>query len=106
MPGWQKTPADRQRDNTVYGSAEYRRGRAAARRRANGRCEGCGHRHTRLECDHINHTGSAAPDHSLANLQMLCRGPGTCHCHDKKSATEGNQARRAPDPAVEQRTQW
>ena len=106
MPGWQKTPADRQRDNHVYGSPEYRRGRAAARRRANGRCESCGHRHARLECDHITHIAGGPPDHSLGNLQMLCRGPGTCKCHERKSAAEGNRGKRKPEPAVERRTEW
>ena len=108
MP-WQKTRADRQRDAQVYGP-EYKRNRAIARRRANGYCEQCDHRHNRLECDH-RHPASATgrPDHSLAKLRMLCTGPGSCKCHERKTATEGggyrsSGQRQAADPEPRRRT--
>jgi hypothetical protein len=106
MP-WQKTAADRQRDAQVYGP-QYRRNRDAARRRAGGRCEGCGHKHTRLQCDHKQNTGGGPPDHSLANLQMLCAGEGSCKCHERKTAGEGGGFRsgKPRDPAPQQRTRW
>jgi hypothetical protein len=108
MP-WQKTAADRARDAATYGSPEYRRNRDAARRRANGRCEGCGHRHGRLQCDHKQNTGTGKPDHSAGNLQMLCAGDGSCKCHERKTATEGGGFRASRgdrDPAPQQRTAW
>jgi 5-methylcytosine-specific restriction endonuclease McrA len=105
---WRKTAADRQRDAETYGSPEYRRNRDAARRRAGGRCEGCDHRHLKLECDHIipktQHGGNA-----LANLRMLCTGAGSCRCHDAKTAGEGGGWRKpkhARDPQPAPRTQW
>lgn len=106
MPGWEKTREDRQRDAKVYGSPEYKRNREAARRRAGGRCEGCGHRHL-LECDHIIPTTQGGT-HALANLRMLCKGPGTCQCHDRKTATEGGRrrSRGSSDPAPRPRTAW
>ena len=103
---WHKTPEDRQRDAATYGTAEYRRNREAARRRAGGTCEGCSHRHPRLEFD------AAIPvrqggDHSQGNGRMLCKGPGTCQCHDRKTAREGGGYRRAAsDPAPAVRTKW
>lgn len=109
---WRKTPADRKRDAAVYGSAEYRRNRAAARRRANGHCEHCHCRHDRLQCDHITPV-SQGGTHHLDNLRMLCTGAGTCRCHEKKTATEGGGYRqpgrasaRAEDPPVQVRTSW
>lgn len=104
MP-WANTPDDRARNARVYG-AEYKRNRLLARRRAGGRCEGCHHPHTRLECDHIHNTGHGPPDHSLGNLQMLCKGPGTCQCHERKTAGEGNAGRGASDPPCTPRTNW
>lgn len=88
MP-WQNDPAKRRQDAAFYGSPEYRRGREVAKRRANGRCEGCGCRHDRLQCDHIVHGGS----HNPSNLQMLCVGVGSCRCHEKKTAGEGGGGR-------------
>jgi hypothetical protein len=111
MP-WTKTPEDRHRDAAIYGSPEYRRNRAVARRRSGGRCEGCGHKHTRLECDHIRNAAAGdTPDHSLGNLRMLCVGPGSCKCHEKKTAQEGNDGRtrsgrQQRDPPAQQRTHW
>lgn len=104
MTGWKKTPADRARDAQVYGR-EYRRDREAARRRANGHCEGCHHRHAQLECDHAVPTTQGGGHGS--NLRMLCKGPGTCQCHEKKTAREGGRAgRTASDPAPAVRTRW
>jgi hypothetical protein len=106
---WRNGPEDRARDAVTYGP-EYRRNRAAAKRRANGRCEGCHHAHLRLQCDHIQNTAALGrPDHSLGNLQMLCTGPGSCQCHEKKTAREGGgwrQAKTAADPPHQARTQW
>ena len=112
---WRKTPADRQRDAQVYGSAEYKRNRAAARRRANGHCEGCHCRHDRLQCDHITPVTKGGTHH-LDNLRMLCTGDGTCRCHEHKTATEGGGYRQQghpgrgsksePDPPLQGRTKW
>lgn len=105
---WEKTPADRRRDAQVYGNPEYKRNRDAARKRANGRCEDCGHRHGRLQCDHVIPV-SQGGKHALANLAMRCAGQGTCRCHEKKTATEGGgyRARKpAADPAPRPRTSW
>lgn len=110
MP-WDKTRADRQRDAKVYGNPEYKRNRAAARRRANGRCEQCHHPHDRLQCDHDTPV-SKGGTHNLDNLRMLCTGPGTCKCHEKKTAQEGGGYRQAAnnssnaDPPLQARTKW
>lgn len=104
MPWSDKTPEDRRKDAKTYGP-EYRRAREQVRRRANGVCEGCGHRHNRLECDHIHPGGG----HSLANLRMLCKGPGTCKCHDQRTAQQGGgfrQRGRQSDPEPRRGTQW
>jgi hypothetical protein len=106
---WKKDAEARRRDNATYG-AEYRHNRELARRRAGGVCEGCQHRHTRLECDHI----VAAADgggHSLANLRMLCGpAPGGCGCHAKRTAQQGGGYRttinRNTDPEPRPRTHW
>lgn len=106
---WKKTRADRQADARNYGP-DYRRNREIARRRANGVCEGCHHRHAKLECDHIiprSQGGSHHPD----NLRMLCKGPGTCQCHEQKTAQEGGGYRQrgrgsTQDPAPRPRTVW
>jgi hypothetical protein len=108
MP-WDNSPDARRRSDATYGP-EYRRNRDTARRRAAGRCEGCHHRHTRLQCDHIrNNAAGSTPDHSLGNLQMLCTGPGSCQCHEKKTATEGGGYRApkaAADPECTPKTVW
>jgi hypothetical protein len=107
MP-WTKTPDDRRRDAEIYADPEYRRNRTAARRRANGRCEGCRHPHSRLQCDHVIPV-SQGGTHDLANLQMLCAGPGTCLCHEKKTAQEGGGYRNhghRTDPDCTPRTLW
>jgi HNH endonuclease len=104
---WEKTAADRQRDAEIYADPEYRRNRAAAKRRAVGRCEGCRHPHSRLQCDHVIPV-SQGGTHDLANLHMLCAGPGTCLCHEKKTAQEGGgfRSKGPADPAPQPRTAW
>jgi len=105
---WHKTPADRARDAKVYGSAEYKRNREAAKRRAGGVCEGCQHRHTRLQCDHRIPV-SQGGGHELANLTMLCVGSDSCKCHERKTAQEGGGARARQantDPRPRQTTLW
>jgi 5-methylcytosine-specific restriction protein A len=105
MP-WKKTPADRQRDAQVYGSPEYKRNRAAALRRADRRCEECGRRDRSLQTDHIIPVTQGGT-HDLANLKVLCSGPGSCHA--KKTATEGGGYRKRStpvDPPFSPRTQW
>ncbi len=105
---WQKSAADRKRDQAVYGSREYRTNREAAKRRAGGVCEGCGHRHSRLQCDHRMPT-SQGGGHELGNLAMMCVGSDSCKCHERKTATEGGGARgrRANiDPRPRQTTLW
>ena len=108
---WNKTDADRKADSAFYGDPAYKANRAAARQRANGRCEGCGHRHARLQCDHVTPRAQGG-SHALANLKMLCAGDGTCKCHERKTATEGGGYRAsrgstaAADPEPRPRTRW
>jgi 5-methylcytosine-specific restriction protein A len=98
MPGWPDNPEKRRRDQQVYGDPVYRRNRAAAHSRANGACEQCGHRHAKLECDHII-PKSQGGSNDLSNLQILCSGEGSCKCHEAKTyAQRGNSQRRATDP--------
>lgn len=106
MP-WRKTAADRRRDARIYGDPEYIRNRAAAKRRAAGRCEQCRHPHSRLQCDHVIPVTQGGT-HKLDNLRMLCAGQGTCKCHEKKTAREGGgyRARNTPDPDPRPRTAW
>lgn len=109
MP-WRNTPDARRRSDATYNDPEYRRNRAIARRRANGRCEGCGHPHARLQCDHDTPVSQGGTHHA-DNLRMKCAGPGTCRCHEKKTAQEGGGYRRrgrvaAEDPPVQARTVW
>lgn len=107
MP-WQDTPEKRRRDAETYGSAEYRRNREAARRRAGGRCEQCGCRHARLQCDHIV-PKSQGGGNSPGNLQMLCtREGGGCGCHEAKTYAQrgGSRSRARADPPCTPRTKW
>lgn len=108
MSGWSSSPEKRRRDSQAYGDPEYRKNRAIAKRRANGTCAQCGHRHARLECDHIapkSVTGKA--DNSLKNLQMLCTGEGSCKCHEKKTYQQrGGSKRMAADPQPRRRMKW
>lgn len=105
---WQKTAADRQRDNGTYGSAEYRANRPLAIKRAGGRCEWldggrrCGSR-DRVQVDHITPL-SQGGSHHLGNLRVLCRPH-----HDRKTAQEGKGyrgKRRVSDPPLQGRTKW
>lgn len=112
MP-WVKSRADRRRDAGTYGSAEYRKNRAIAWKRAGGRCEQfldsgrrCGSR-DRCQVDHIKNVASGGTHH-LDNLRVLCTP-----CHRRKSAQEGGGYRRpgrrrtaAQDPALTARTKW
>lgn len=110
MPAWKKTPADRQRDAKVYGP-EYKRNRAVAWRRADGKCEQlvdgrrCGSR-DRCQVDHIIPTTQNG-GHGLENLRVLCFGH-----HAKKTAQEGGgyRSRRGKpeegDPPLQERTKW
>lgn len=107
MP-WPTDPAAKRAAAAPYQDPQYKANRALARRRANGRCEGCQHRHGRLQCDHITAL-SQGGTHALANLQMVCAGPGTCRCHERKTAQEGGGYRSpaAPqDPEPLRRTAW
>jgi 5-methylcytosine-specific restriction protein A len=78
---------------------DWQRRRQAVIRRDGGRCRRCGAPGAR-DVDHIR----PGDDHSLANLQLLCR-----RCHGTKSAHEGTTAaaaararhpsyRRPPEP--------
>lgn len=105
MPWKNDDPAKRRRDAEVYRNPEFVRNRAVVLRRAGGRCEQCGKRAARLQVDHrtaVSATGR--PDHSVANLQALCSGPGSCH--SAKTAQESHAARQAKRPAPRPRTRW
>jgi 5-methylcytosine-specific restriction endonuclease McrA len=104
MP-WDKSPEDRRRDTAVYGHPEYRRNRAAALRRAGGRCELCGRRDKPLQTDHVIPVTEGGT-HVLTNLQVLCSGPGSCHA--AKSGREGRRAsaKGSADPEPRPRTAW
>jgi len=114
MP-WSNDRESRRRSDATYSTPEYRRARDAARRRADGRCEGCDHRHARLQCDHII-PRSQGGGHASENLRMLCAGEGSCKCHEHKTAQEGGGFRSNPgsrgggtparDPEHTPRTQW
>ena len=102
--GWESSPEKRRRDQQVYGDPVYRRNREITRRKANGTCAKCQHKHPTLQCDHIKPKGpNGAFDNSLGNLQMLCTGDGSCKCHEAKTYEQrgSSQARRRaadPDP--------
>lgn len=109
MP-WANTPADRARSTATYQDPEYKRNKAAVRRRSGGRCEWveagqrCGSRN-RVECDH-RIPRSQGGTHALENLWDLCKPH-----HNAKTATEGggwrNKNGNAPaDPALQPRTRW
>lgn len=100
---WQKTQADRGRDQAVYGSPEYLRNKKLVRRRSGGHCEIrtpgiCDDRAT--SCDH-DLPVSKGGTHDLANLRDACTP-----CHRHKTAGEGGGYRHMADPEPAQRTQW
>jgi hypothetical protein len=105
---WVNDAESRKRSDATYNDPAYRRNREAARQRARGFCEDCGHRHGHLECDH-DIPVSQGGTHDLANLRMCCKGPGSCKCHDRKTAREGNAGKKAApahDPAPRPVTRW
>lgn len=104
MP-WEHTPASRRRDADTYANPEYRRNRDVRKRMAGGQCEQCHHPHPRLQCDHDTPV-SQGGTHAVENLRMRCTGPGTCQCHERKTASEGGGYRRRDDPEPQPRTQW
>ena len=94
--GW-----DTARKDPAYGSAAWKRARAACLRRANWRCElgleGC--QGTATEADHV--LGLAAdPGHTA--LRAVCKS-----CHMKRTAQQANAAsRRHSEPSFVPRTRW
>jgi hypothetical protein len=107
---WQNSPEDRRRSSETYDDPVYRRNAAITIERAggrHGRCERCGRKGRRLQVDHIVNVASGVTDHSLANLQAICSGPGSCHA--RKTAREGNAAKaggQPPDPLPRPVTTW
>jgi HNH endonuclease len=106
---WDSSREKRERDRQVY-NAEYRRNAATCKRQASGYCSGCQHKHHRLEADHIIPVAQGGT-HAESNLQAMCKGPGTCNCHGRKTAQEGgggrNHAGQQPaDPAPRPVTRW
>jgi 5-methylcytosine-specific restriction enzyme A len=102
VPGWQKTRADRERDNQTY-DARWRRARKAALERAGYRCEirlpdVCAGRAT--EVDHIS---QAANDPNHRHLRAACSP-----CHAKVTAQQGRGFRKggSADPPPRPRTEW
>jgi HNH endonuclease len=103
MPWRNQDPGKRRQDAERYRDPEYLRNRKVVLRRAAGRCEQCSRR-GRLQVDHITPL-AVRVDHSLANLQALCSGPGSCHA--RKTARDSQGHRRPQDPAfTTSRTRW
>jgi 5-methylcytosine-specific restriction enzyme A len=104
MP-WRNSPADRRRSAATYDDPEYKRNKAAVRRRSGGRCEWaqggtwCGSP-LGVQCDH-KIPRSQGGSHALANLWDLC----AVH-HGRKTAQEGAGFRQARDPDPAPRTAW
>lgn len=96
--GWDTYPSD-----PAYGTAAWKRARAACLKRAGYRCElgyeGC--QGTATEADHVD--GLAAdPDHR--HLRAVCKS-----CHARRTAEQGNTSgrrRRRREPRFAPRTQW
>jgi 5-methylcytosine-specific restriction endonuclease McrA len=93
---WNKTRADRQRDNVVYGH-RYRKARQECLERAAWQCqirlEGCTVRATQAD-----HEGGAANDPEHRTLRAACES-----CHRKVTAQQGggyrsNASQRDPQP--------
>lgn len=99
---WIKTPQSRKQDAQRYG-ADWRKARAAALRRAGGRCEakleGCTGRATE-----VDHLAGAANDPTHTHLRAICTP-----CHRKVTAQQGGGWRAkgsGNDPAPTPRTRW
>lgn len=77
------------RANPEYSSKTYRLNREVAVKRDYGLCQYCLHVRGRVtafdEVDHIVNLAKGKPDHSVDNLQCLCRA-----CHDTKSKREAH----------------
>lgn len=91
-PTARTTPAWDGSDRRSRLPRDWTKRRAAVKARAGGRCEALmadGYRckEAGTDCDHIQH----GDDHSLGNLQWLCRWH-----HSRKSSAEGNAARSRP----------
>jgi HNH endonuclease len=116
MNNWTKnnTAEKRRRDQRIYKDPVYLKNRAIVLARAGGRCERCGKRTSHLEVDHIESVASALaagrePDHSVPNLRVLCKGPGSCHA--RKTAEDSHHARQrrasgAGDPDFVPHSRW
>ena len=96
-------PWESARKDPAYGRADYRRKRAAALKRARGRCErrlpGC-----QGAASQANHRDGLANDPHHEHLEAICD-----NCHKIITAQQGNDAKgaRAPsDPAPRPRTAW
>jgi 5-methylcytosine-specific restriction endonuclease McrA len=97
---WSNDPEKRRRDAEHYRNPEFVRNKPLVVRRANGRCEQCGKRASRIEVDHTVPL-SVRVDHSLGNLRGLCT-----ECHQVKTAKDSHAGRQAKRPAPRPRTQW
>ena len=102
MP-WRNDQAAREASTRTYG-AEWRKVRQQALERATHRCEQCGSRR-RLQVDHVTPV-SQGGTHSLANLMVLCSGPGSCHAQKTASEGGGYRSGTARDPDPLPRTSW
>lgn len=102
MPGWPKTPEDRQRDSQRYG-ATWRKARLACLRRANWRCEIHGDQCQGAAAE-VDHIIGAANDPNHRMLRAACH-----RCHQQVTSQQGNEARKRQgprDPPAVQRTLW
>jgi 5-methylcytosine-specific restriction endonuclease McrA len=115
MP-WENSPEKRRQDARNYGSAEYKRNRAAVLKRAGGQCQctgecgqhtgPCGRRDRRLQTDHVIPVSEGGGPH-VANLRAVCSGPGSCHAAITATQGGGYRARnRRADPEPRRSTQW
>jgi 5-methylcytosine-specific restriction endonuclease McrA len=116
MNNWIKnnTAEKRRRDQRIYKDPLYLRNRQIVLARAGGRCEKCGRRTSHLEVDHIVSVASSLaaghdPDHSVANLRVLCAGRGSCHARVTAQGSHAARQRRASgqgDPEFVPHTRW
>jgi 5-methylcytosine-specific restriction endonuclease McrA len=106
---WRNDPEKRRQDAGFYGDPEYKRNRAAAWKRAGGRCEvltegkRCGSRDG-CQVDHIIPRAQGGTHH-MDNLRVACAPH-----HRAKTAQEGRGyrgGRRTKDePVLVTRTKW